>query len=278
MLSGTDKENLQKFAYEIRKNLLYCIANLGVGHIGGALSAVEIVAYLYGKEMNINPSEPKMEGRDMFVMSKGHAGPVLYSALALKGYFPEDWLLTLNKGGTKLPSHCDKNQTPGIDMSTGSLGQGLSACCGMAYGAKLKSDSQHIYCLIGDGETDEGQIWEAAMFASQKKLDNLIAITDCNKLQLDGFVKDIMDLGDLQKKWESFGWQTERADGHDFDSIARAFNNCHNNNEKPKMIIMDTIKGKGFAKFENQISSHNAKITVEEVKELYNGEVPAWLK
>lgn len=277
-LTKEEVSSLKAFAEKIRKYALFTMAKLGVGHIGGCMSICEILAYLYGKEMRIDPKNPKMEDRDMYVQSKGHAGPALYSALAIKGYFPEEWLNTLNQGGTRLPSHCDRNQTTGIDMSTGSLGQGLSAACGAAYGVKLKEGKQRIYAMVGDGESQEGQNWEAAMFAAQQKLDNLIAITDYNKLQIDGTVDEVCSLGDIEAKWRAFGWQVERADGHDFDSINKAFEACHNSNEKPKMIIMDTIKAKGFPRLEGLVSSHNGNLTVDECLELYNGEAPQWLK
>lgn len=277
-LTAEQRNELTSFANKIRMYALYCMAKPGQGHVGGALSAAEIIAYLYGKEMRYNPKDPKWSGRDLFIMSKGHAGPALYSALAIKGFFPEEWLGTLNKGGTDLPSHCDKNHTPGIDMSTGSLGQGLSVACGAAIGAKLNGENKRIYAMIGDGETDEGQNWEAAMFAASRKLDTLIAITDRNKLQLDGFVDNVLPLGDLAAKWKAFGWQVEEANGHDMDSIDEAFCKCHNDNGKPKMIIMNTIKAKGMPRLENQGNCHHATLTVDEVKEIYNGEVPSWLK
>lgn len=277
-LTKQEIDSLKGFGEKIRKYALFTMAKLGVGHVGGAMSICEILAYLYGHEMNVDPKNPLKEGRDLYIQSKGHAGPAIYSALAIKGYFPEDWLNTLNQGGTRLPSHCDRNQTPGIDMSTGSLGQGLSASCGAALGAKLKKSNERVFCLIGDGESQEGQNWEAAMFAAQKKLDNLVAITDYNKLQIDGTVDEVCSLLDIEAKWRAFGWQVERADGHDFESIHEAFEKCHNSNGMPKMIIMDTIKGKGFPRVEGQVGSHNAKLTVEECTELYHGEVPSWLK
>lgn len=274
-----DVKKLEAFASEARKNCLFCIGKLGVGHVGGALSIIEILTYLYNGEMrNLDPKNPRNDDRDMLVVSKGHSGPALYSVLAMQGFFPMEWLNTLNKGGTRLPSHCDRNQTPGIDMSTGSLGQGLSAACGIAYGAKLKDKDQRCYCIIGDGETQEGQNWEAAMFAAAKNLDNLIAITDYNKLQIDGTVADVVGIEDLEAKWRAFGWEVLRADGHDFESLGKAFGTCHEANGKPKMIICDTVKGKGFPRLEGLVGSHNANITLDEVKELYNGEVPAWLK
>ena len=276
-MNASEVKKLESFAYEARKNALYCMATLGVGHIGGAMSIIEVLAYLYNVEMNIEPDNPKKDDRDMLVLSKGHAGPGLYATLALKGFFPMDWLKTLNQGGTNLPSHTDRNRTPGIDMSTGSLGQGLSVCAGAAYANKLKGYKSRMFCIMGDGESVEGQIWEAAAFAAQYKLDNLIAITDCNKLQIDGPVDDIVSLGDIEGKWKSFGWDVVRADGHDFKEIEKAFKAVDKMKGKPKMIILDTIKGKGVPNLEGKVDSHNAKITVDEVKNIFNGEVVEWL-
>ena len=274
-----DVKKLEAFASEARKNCLYCIGNLGVGHVGGSMSIIEILTYLYNGEMrNLDPENPGSEDRDLLVISKGHSGPALYSVLAMQGFFPMEWLKTLNRGGTLLPSHCDRNRTPGIDMSTGSLGQGISVACGMAYGAGLRGSDQRVYCIIGDGETEEGQNWEAAMFAGANALDNLIVITDYNKLQLDGNVDQIVGLKDLEEKWQSFGWETARCDGHDLADLDRAFSSCHERNGKPKMIICDTVKAKGFPRLENKAESHNAKITLQEVSELYHGEDPQWLK
>ena len=273
-----DYSELEGFAALTRKNCLYCIANLGVGHLGGSMSIVEILTVLFNGEMrNLDPKDPKREDRDLLVISKGHSGPALYSVLAQKCYFPMEWLKTLNKGGTLLPSHCDRNRTPGIDMSTGSLGQGISVACGMAYGAKLGGKDQRVYCIIGDGETEEGQNWEAAMFASANSLDNLIVMTDYNKLQLDGQVAEVVGLKDLEVKWQAFGWEVARCDGHDLRDLERAFSLCHEKNGKPKMIICDTVKAKGFPRLENKAESHNAKVTLQEVRDLYHGEDPQWL-
>ncbi len=276
-LTAEEKKTLVSFADKIRMYSLYCMARPGQGHVGGALSISEIVAYLYGREMRYNPKDPKWKDRDILIMSKGHAGPALYSALAIKGFFPESWLNTLNKGGTDLPSHCDRNHTPGIDMCTGSLGQGLSIACGVAIGARLSGSEKRVYCMIGDGETDEGQNWEAALFAPAHGLDNLIGMTDVNRLQLDGFVKDVLDLGDLEAKWRAFGWDVVRANGHDMDAISGAFESSHEKNGRPKMILFDTVKAKGMPRLENQGNCHHATLTIDEVKEIYNGEVPAWL-
>jgi len=243
---------------------------LGVGHIGGCLSIAEVLACLYFGEgvMNIDSKNPKKEGRDRLVVSKGHAGPAVYSALALKGYFDEKELFTLNRPGTNLPSHCDMNRTPGIDMTTGSLGQGFSCAVGVAIGSKLKKDGATIYSIIGDGESQEGQIWEAAMYAGHMKLDNMIAFTDYNKCQIDGTIDQINTLGDLEKKWESFGWNVLRVDGHDCEAIMKAIEKAKKATGKPNMIILDTIKGKGV-KFTEEagVTSHNMPMSAEQTEQ-----------
>ena len=267
MIESEKLSSLEDFAREIRKKTLYTLGKLGVGHIGGALSVVDILALLYGMEMRYDPKQPLWEERDLLVLSKGHAGPALYSTLALKGFFPMDWLDTLNRGGTQLPSHCDRNKTPGIDMTTGSLGQGLSAACGFALGKKLDGSRVNVFCIIGDGETNEGQNWEAAMFAAQYRLSNLIAFTDYNKMQLDGTTEEVMDLGDIEGKWKSFGWYVERCNGHDFsamyEAISKAKAQAETSDAKPSMIILDTIKGKGVAFCEGKVESHNMPVTWE---------------
>lgn len=268
-LSAREKKSLTTFAKNIRKETLLCIAHLGVGHIGGSLSIADILAYLYGKEMNVDPKDPQSKKRDELVLSKGHSGPALYATLALKGFFPKKWLLTLNKGGTNLPSHCDRNKTPGIDMTTGSLGQGLSVASGMALANKLSNKKNRVFVIIGDGESQEGQNWEAAMSASHYKLDNLYAFTDNNKMQIDGLTADVCPVENLEAKWKAFGWDTYRANGHDFDSIEEALEKAKSVQGKPHMIILDTIKGKGGgARFENVVSSHNATLTLEEAENI----------
>ncbi|MCI1208476.1 MAG: transketolase [Treponema sp.] len=257
MLSALQIKETEAFAKEIRKKTIYTIGHLGVGHIGGSLSIVEVLSVLYNLEMNYDEKNPTWEDRDMLVLSKGHSGPALYSTLALKGFFPITWLDTLNQGGTKLPSHCDRKRTPGIDMSTGSLGQGLSAACGMALGRRIDKKNCYVYAIIGDGESDEGQNWEAGMFAAQYKLAHLIAFTDFNKLQLDGPVDEIMNLEPLQDKWKSFGWFTQRVDGHDIAAIYTAIEKAKQQKEKPSMIILDTVKGKGASFAEGLVSNHN---------------------
>jgi transketolase len=267
MLEPGEQSRLKGFAKEIRQKTLYAIGRLGVGHIGGALSIADILALLYGKEIRCDPQNPQWEGRDLLVLSKGHAGPALYAALSLKGFFPLSWLDTLNQGGTRLPSHCDRNRTPGIDMTTGSLGQGLSAACGIALGRRLDNSPVKVFCIIGDGESDEGQNWEAALFAAHYHLSNLIAFTDYNKLQIDGSTREVMDLGDLEGKWKSFGWYVDRCNGHDIAAMHEAIGRARSQGEagegKPSMIILDTVKGKGAAFCENKVESHNMNFTPE---------------
>jgi len=265
-----DKETesfLKAQAKEIRKLTIEEIATLGTGHIGGAMSIADILALLYFHRMKIDPQKPRWEDRDQLIVSKGHAGPAVYAALALRGFFPKEWLSTLNKGGTSLPSHCDRNKTPGIDMTTGSLGQGFSAAIGIALGLKMDKKASTVYTIIGDGESDEGQIWEGALFASHQKLSNLIAFTDFNKQQLDGFSKDILDLGSLAAKWEAFGWFTLEVDGHDIAALDAAIEKASAQNEKPSMIVMNTIKGKGCNFAEGVEKNHSMAFDMEKAKE-----------
>jgi len=222
MAANENCKALRVFAEEIRVQTLKTFQALGFGHVGGAMSIIETLAVLYGEEMKYDPKNPKWEDRDWLVMSKGHAGPALYATLALKGFFPKEELLTLNRGGTNLPSHCDRNKTTGIDMTTGSLGQGISAAAGVALGNRTDGRDSYTYLVVGDGECNEGQVWEGAMFASQFKLSNLILFVDSNKQQLDGYTKNIMDLGDIGAKFESFGFFTQRIDGHSVDEIKAA--------------------------------------------------------
>lgn len=263
MLTSQELQQLSDFAKEIRKKTLYAIGNLGVGHIGGSLSIADLLALLYGKVMRIDPANPQWEQRDLLVLSKGHAGPALYATLALKGYFPLSELDTLNVGGTNLPSHCDRTKTPGIDMTTGSLGQGLSAACGLAYGRRLDTNLCNVYAIIGDGESQEGQNWEAAFFGAHYKLSNLIAFTDYNKMQIDGLTDDIMSLGDIALKWKSFGWYTQRVDGHDLAAMEQAIENAKSQSSQPSMIILDTIKGKGASFCENKVTNHNMNFDLQ---------------
>lgn len=240
--------DLQAICRDIRCDTLRCIGHLGVGHIGGCLSVVELLGVLYFEAMRIDPQDPRRPGRDRFICSKGHAGPAVYATLANRGYFDRSELLTLNQGGTNLPSHCDMNRTPGIDMTTGSLGQGFSCAVGAALGTKLEEDGAVIYTLIGDGESQEGQIWEAAMFAAAKQLDNLIAFTDYNKLQIDDTVAKVNDIAPLAEKWAAFGWHViEVEDGNDVEQVSAAVKHAKLGlgSGKPTMVILNTLKGCG---------------------------------
>ena len=260
--------DLQTKCLDIRKSILKTIGTLGVGHIGGSLSMVELLVVLYNKHMNIDPKNPKLEGRDRLIVSKGHSGPAVYAILSDKGYFDESWLLTLNKPGTNLPSHCDMNRTPGVDMTTGSLGQGFSCAMGIAKASKIRNDNATIYTVIGDGETQEGQIWEAAMFGAHHKLDNVIAFTDYNKLQLDGAIDDICSIEPLDDKWRAFGWNVIVVkDGHDCDEIDRAIIQAKAS-DKPSMIILNTVKGKGISFAEKAgVGNHSMPINKELMEE-----------
>ena len=251
---------------QIREQTVKCVASVGVGHLGGSLSLVEILCSLYFKHMNINPHLPQMPGRDRLIVSKGHSGPAVYAALALRGFFPLEELLTLNASGTKLPSHCDMHKTAGIDMTTGSLGQGLSCAVGIALASRLAGDNAVIYAIIGDGESQEGQIWEAALFAGNQKLGKLIAFTDRNQLQIDGAVRDINDLSPLEDKWRSFGWHVSVINGHDLTMIDAAIVEAKSQ-DKPAMIIANTIKGKGVTFIENKgAANHNMPISKKEAE------------
>lgn len=254
-----DLDALRDKARDIRKLTIDAIGYLGVGHIGGALSIVEALVLLYYRHMNVSPKDPRRPDRDRLVLSKGHAGPTLYSVLADKGFFPQDWLHTLNHGGTHLPSHCDRIRTPGIDMSTGSLGQGISAAVGIALANRLDGRSNKVYTIIGDGECNEGQVWEAAMAAAHFRLNHLIAFTDFNKMQIDGLVQDVMGLEDMAAKWAAFGWAVQRVDGHDLAALDAAIEHAKSETGRPAMIVMDTIKGKGAFFAENRLDNHNMK-------------------
>jgi transketolase len=237
---------------------------LGIGHIGGALSIVDVLTVLYHKQLRINPQDPKWDGRDRFVLSKGHAGPALYATLASRGYFPAERLSTLNQLGTDLPSHCDMLRTPGIDMTAGSLGQGLSAALGIALGLKTDGKPNRVFAIIGDGESQEGSIWEAAMFAPHFKLSNLTVFVDFNRMQIDGTVAEIMGMEPVVDKWTSFGWHVQRIDGHDVGAIDAAIEAAKLVTDKPSVIILNTVKGKGAFFAEGLVGSHNMPITEEQ--------------
>lgn len=257
------KEQLDALAKEIRYVITDMICRAGSGHIGGALSLVEIMITLYYRVMNVKPEDPRWDDRDRFILSKGHAGPVLYSVLAYKGFFPKSWLATLNKNGTNLPSHVDQLKTPGVDMTAGSLGQGISAAVGIAEACRLKKKSNHVFCIVGDGESQEGQVWEASMYAGHRGLDNLIAILDCNRMQIDGTTDEINSLEPVADKWRSFGWEVFEINGHDWDEILAAINKAKAVTGKPSMIIAHTVKAKGNACVEGTVGSHNIKVASE---------------
>ena len=261
-------QDLREICKDIRCDIMTTIGHLGVGHIGGCLSLAELLTVLYFKEMHIDPQNPKMPGRDRLVCSKGHAGPAVYAALANRGYFDKAELLTLNQSGTHLPSHCDMNLTTGIDMTTGSLGQGFSCAVGVALGSKLEGDGATIYAIVGDGESQEGQIWEAAMFAAAKKLDNLIAFTDYNKLQIDGPVAEVNDVAPLAEKWAAFGWNViDVEDGNDVEQVSAAVKQAKTYREtgRPTMVILNTLKGCGVQWIVDLgVSNHNTNVTEEQ--------------
>lgn len=255
----------------IRYLTMDALGKLGVGHVGGSLSAVDALVVVYYNHMRIDPQNPQMAGRDRFVLSKGHAGPMLYAVLADKGYFPLEWLDTLNRSGTNLPSHADMNQTPGVDMTTGSLGQGFSCAVGIAIGSQRRGDGSRVYTMIGDGESDEGIIWEAAMLAGNQNLNNLIAFTDYNKMQLDGETRVVNDLEPLTDKWRAFGWDVSEVDGHDVEAIDAAVCRAKQQEQRPSMIILHTLKGKGVS-FTEALwrNNHNVTLTSEQHQQALN--------
>ena len=247
---------LQKTANEIRKGIIEAVHSAKSGHPGGSLSAADIFTYLYFEEMNIDPADPGKPDRDRFVLSKGHVAPGYYSALANRGFFPVEDLKTLRKVGSYLQGHPDKKHIPGVDMSSGSLGQGISAAVGMALSAKLSNDSYRTYTLLGDGEIQEGQVWEAAMFAGARKLDNLVVIVDNNGLQIDGNIADVCSPYPIDKKFEAFNFHVINIDAHDFEQIAAAFQEARRTKGMPTAIIAKSVKGKGVSFMENQASWH----------------------
>ena len=256
---------LKKFATDVRIETVKCLEARTFGHIGGCLSIADVLTVLYNGELkNIDPKNPKKPDRDMLVVSKGHAGPAVFATLALKGYFPLDWLPTLCEGGTRLPSHCDRIRTPGIDASTGSLGQGLSLANGFAHAAKIKDKKNRIYCLMGDGEIQEGQIWEAAMYANQYKLNNLVGIVDWNKKQIDGTVDECISLLDIAEKFRAFGWYAVTVKGDDIEAIQMAFKQIRENqSDKPGVLVLDGVKGSGVKCIEEMKFNHMIPVDKE---------------
>lgn len=251
-----NKLELMKTANEVRKGIMTAVHSAKSGHPGGSLSAADIFTYLYFEEMNIDPQDPKNADRDRFVLSKGHTAPGLYSALAHRGYFPVEDLVTLRHVGSYLQGHPDMKQVPGVDMSSGSLGQGISAAVGMAISAKLSKEDYRVYTLLGDGEIQEGQVWEASMLAGFRKLDNLVVIVDNNNLQIDGAVDEVNSPYPMDKKFEAFNFHVITIDGNDFDQIEAAFKEARATKGMPTAIIAKTIKGKGVSFMENQVGWH----------------------
>lgn len=267
MINKSKIKELKIFATQIRIETIKEFKTLGFGHVGGSMSIVDVLAVLYGDAMNIDPSNSKWEDRDWLVVSKGHAGPAVYATLALKGYFPMEELRTLNKPKTNLPSHCDRNRTLGIDMTTGSLGQGISTAIGIALGNKLDKRNSSTYLILGDGECDEGQIWEGTLFAAHHKVSNLIAFVDYNKQQLDGYTKDVNDLGNIAEKFSCFGWYSQDIDGADVTQISEAIQNAKKEKDRPSVIILNTMKGKGCSFAENSLNNHHITVSNEQADE-----------
>ena len=251
-----EKAELKITANKVRQLIIEGVFNAKSGHPGGSLSAADIFTYLYFKELNVDPKNPKWADRDRFVLSKGHCCPGLYAALAIKGYFPEEEIKSLRHIGAMLQGHPDMKGTPGVDMSSGSLGQGVSAACGMALAAKMDNASYRVYAMLGDGEREEGQVWESAMFAAHHNLDNLCYIVDYNGLQIDGKVSEVAGLEPLDKKFESFGFEVIKICGHCFNQIEEAFEKAKSVKGKPTVIIAETVKGKGVSYMEDQVGWH----------------------
>ena len=260
-------QELTDLAREARRTMMEMIASLGKGHVGGSLDLAEVLTVLYYEEMNIDPKNPNMKGRDRLVLSKGHGGPAVYSMLTMKGYFDRKEIYTLNKPGTILPSHCDRLLTPGVDMTAGSLGQGLSAAVGMALADRMDKNNARVFCVIGDGESQEGQIWEAGMYAAQAKLANLTCFLDLNGQQIDAPVDQVNSMIDAAAKWRAFGWSVQEVDGHDIQAIYDAIQNTKTCTDQPSMIVLHTVKGKGWKKVEGTTKSHSMPVTAADLED-----------
>ena len=263
----TKVEGLANIANDIRIEIIEQVYNANSGHPGGSLSCADILAVLYFNQMNIDSENPNAKGRDRFVLSKGHCAPALYATLARKGYFDKELLKGFRKVESNLQGHPDMKKVPGVDMSTGSLGQGLSAAVGMAIGSKMEHEGYRVYCLLGDGELEEGQVWEAAMSASKNKLDNLCAIVDYNTLQIDGNVEEVAGLIDIKEKFESFGFNVIEVNGHDIEALIHAFNSAKHQKDMPSVIIARTIKGKGVSFMEGKAEWHGKAPNQEQYEE-----------
>ena len=269
-MDSSEKKQLSLTANRVRQHIIEGTFNAKSGHPGGSLSAADVITYLYFKEMKVDPSNPKWEDRDRFVLSKGHAAPALYGALAVKGFFPEDEIKNLRKPTSFLQGHPDMRKVPGVDMSTGSLGQGVSCAVGMALNGKITGKDYRVYSVLGDGEIQEGQVWEAAMFASHKKLDNLTIFIDNNNLQIDGTMDEVNSPYPIPEKFAAFGWNTVEIDGHDFDQIEDAIAQAKSVKDKPTAVIMHTVKGKGVSFMENQVGWHGVAPNAEQYENAMN--------
>ena len=276
MMDQKEVKALKAFAVRIRLATLEAIHAIGSGHVGGALSIADVLAVLYGREMNVRAEDPRWPDRDKLVCSKGHAGPGVYGTLALKGYFPYEELKTLNRNGTLLPSHCDRTKTPGIDVTTGSLGQGTSQAVGLALGDRLKGRKDRVFLIVGDGEMDEGQCWEAFAFAAARKLGNLVVLIDWNKKQLDGLCDDVLPMGSFAQKMTAFGFDTVQVDGNDVEAVAAALERTRQGGDKPYAIVLDTVKGAGVADVANTVMNHSIPVN-DEMFEKWTGELKAEL-
>lgn len=266
-ISEQKYHELEGLAAKIRLDTLCSIKKMGQGHLGGSFSIVELLAVLYGKQLRINPQDPQWADRDRLVLSKGHAGAALYSALANTGYFDRSWLWTINEGGTRLPSHPDRWKTPGVDATTGSLGQGTSMAAGIATGLRLAGKDSFVYLIVGDGELNEGQCWEAFQYIAHFKLNHCIVIIDDNKKQLDGPTKDILDPFDIQQKMTAFGFYTEKVPGADMHAIDGAIERCKAIEDQAVCIVLDSVKGQGVPFFEELEANHSVKFTTDEINQ-----------
>lgn len=276
-MTNEKKRELQAFTYAVRQGIVDSVHAAKSGHPGGSLSIADTMTYLYNVEMNVDPKNPSDPKRDRFILSKGHAAPALYATLANCGFFPVEELVKLRHTGEMLQGHPDKKKIPGVDMSTGSLGQGISAACGMALAAKLSDDDYRVYAVLGDGEIEEGMVWEAAMFASHYKLDNLVAVVDYNGLQIDGALSDVCSPEPIPEKFAAFGWEVFVMDAHDFDDIEKTFKAAREVKGKPVAIIQKSVKGKGVSFMENNVSWHGSapndeqyQIACEDLKAAYS--------
>lgn len=267
MLNKDQEKELRILSKKIQIQTLRSIASIGRGHVGGCLSICDLLAVLYGKHLHFHPDQPQWDGRDRLIISKGHSGPAVYSALALNAFFQMEELLTLNRPHTRLPSHCNRILTPGIDMSTGSLGQGSSAAAGMALGMQMDGKTNLVFLILGDGELQEGQVWEMALFAAHYKLDNLIAFVDDNGLQIDGPTSQVCSLGDIEDKFRAFGWDAVTVDGHDLRAIDDAIENAKKMVGMPSVIVLKTVKGHGWKRIENQVNCHHMAVSCSDLEE-----------